>query len=214
MINNKRQILVVDDEPDIVLYLKQLLEDEGFSVLTTTAAKDALQIIKNESIDILITDIRMPEMDGIELINIISDIGMKIQTIVLTGHGDIDTAIEAMKKGALNYLRKPVNFEELLITIRHGITIIELHENLGAKNNKLIESNKKLKEALSEIKQLNSFLPICASCKKIRDDKGYWNRIESYIESHTNSVFSHSMCPECNEKFYGGEDWYQELKKE
>ena len=118
-----------------------------------------------------------------------------------------------MKKGTLNYLRKPVNYEELLITIKHGVAISELRKNLKLKTENLIESNIKLKKALSEIKQLKSFLPICSSCKKIRDDKGYWNKIEAYIQSHTDTVFSHGLCPDCGEKLYGKEDWYQELKK-
>jgi DNA-binding NtrC family response regulator len=205
---NIRQILVVDDEPDIVLYLKQLLEDDGFPTLTAFSGKDALKTVKNESVDILITDIRMPEMDGIELINKILNMEKKIQIIILTGHSDIDTAIEAMKKGALNYLRKPVNFEELLITIRKGLAITELQENLEIKTDKLIESNKEVKKALSEVKQLSSFLPICASCKKIRDDKGYWNQIEAYISTHTNALFSHGICPECSEKLYGDVVWF------
>jgi len=59
-----------------------------------------------------------------------------------------------------------------------------------------------LKEALSKVKQLSGFLPICASCKKIRDDKGYWNQIESYIRDHSEAEFSHGICPECCEKLY------------
>ncbi len=208
----KRQLLVVDDEEDIVHYLKQLLEDEGYPTFTARSGQEALKIVKRESIAILITDIRMPKMDGIKLINKISSTQKKMQTIVLTGHGDIDTAIEAMKTGTLNYLRKPINFEELLITIEKGLGIIELHEKLKNKTAKLTESNKKLKKALSEIKQLGSLLPICASCKKIRDDKGYWNQIEVYIQTHTNTLFSHGLCPDCGEKLYGEEDWFHKIE--
>ncbi len=119
-----------------------------------------------------------------------------------------------MKKGAINYLRKPVNFDELLITLQRGLETIELRENLKKETRHLAESNKKLTRALSEIKQLKSFLPICSSCKKIRDDEGYWNRIETYIEEHTDSVFSHSICPQCTQKLYGNEAWYQKTLKD
>ena len=64
------------------------------------------------------------------------------------------------------------------------------------------ERTSELKEALSQVKLLSGFLPICASCKKIRDDKGYWNQIESYIQQHSEAEFSHSICPECIEKLY------------
>jgi len=70
-----------------------------------------------------------------------------------------------------------------------------------------------LETALAEIKTLEGIVPICSGCKKIRDDKGYWNLLEAYIERHSDATFSHSMCPDCTEKFYGEEDWYQKKKK-
>ena len=66
------------------------------------------------------------------------------------------------------------------------------------KDNLIVE----LKQALSEVKTLSGMLPICSSCKKIRDDKGYWNRIESYIKSHSQVQFSHGICPDCAKKIY------------
>jgi len=66
----------------------------------------------------------------------------------------------------------------------------------------LIEKNRELEEALGKVKQLSGLLPICASCKKIRDDKGYWNQIESYIKEHSEAEFSHGICPECLKKLY------------
>jgi len=67
----------------------------------------------------------------------------------------------------------------------------------------------KLKTALEDIKSLSGLLPICANCKKIRDDKGYWNQLEKFIETHSDVQFSHGLCPECETKLYGHEDWYQ-----
>ncbi len=67
----------------------------------------------------------------------------------------------------------------------------------------------KLQKALDNIKTLKGLLPICAKCKKIRDDKGYWNQIEWYIEHHSDALFSHSLCPECMDKLYGDQDWYK-----
>ena len=66
-----------------------------------------------------------------------------------------------------------------------------------------------LQEAISKIKILSGMLPICSSCKKIRDDKGYWNQIEEYIMERSEAEFSHSICPECMKKVYGDEDWYK-----
>ena len=75
---------------------------------------------------------------------------------------------------------------------------------------RLRERTAKLEKALSEIKQLSGLLPICASCKEIRDDKGYWNQIESYIRDHSEAEFSHSVCPECAKQMYGDQDWFDE----
>jgi transcriptional regulator with PAS, ATPase and Fis domain len=71
-----------------------------------------------------------------------------------------------------------------------------------------------LQNALDEVNVLSGFLPICASCKKIRDDKGYWTQVEAYIEAHSTAQFSHAMCEECCEKLYGGQDWYEKAKKD
>lgn len=65
------------------------------------------------------------------------------------------------------------------------------------------------KQILEETKILRGLIPICASCKKIRDDKGYWNRIESYIEKHSDAHFSHGICRECQDRLYGDQDWYK-----
>ncbi|MCG8688579.1 MAG: PAS domain-containing protein [Desulfobacterales bacterium] len=68
-----------------------------------------------------------------------------------------------------------------------------------------------LESALTQIKTLSGMLPICSSCKKIRDDKGYWRQIETYIESHSQALFSHSICPDCSKKMYGDQPWFDEL---
>ena len=72
----------------------------------------------------------------------------------------------------------------------------------------LKQEHDKLLAAMEEIKTLSGLLPICSSCKKIRDDKGYWNNLESYIEKHSQASFSHGICPECSEKLYGDKKWY------
>lgn len=70
-----------------------------------------------------------------------------------------------------------------------------------------------LKKALDEIKSLKGIVPICSHCKKIRDDKGFWNQLELYIEKHSDASFSHGMCPGCMDEVYGKEDWYINSKK-
>lgn len=76
----------------------------------------------------------------------------------------------------------------------------------------LFRNNARLKQSLEEINTISGLIPICASCKKIRDDKGYWNLLEAYIEKHSDASFSHGICPECSDRTYGGQDWYVAMK--
>ncbi|MBI9101238.1 MAG: transporter substrate-binding domain-containing protein [Spirochaetales bacterium] len=85
------------------------------------------------------------------------------------------------------------------------------------RNRKKVEAEREavileLKQALDSIKTLEGLLPICASCKKIRDDKGYWSQLENYFEEHSEVLFSHSLCPECFKDLYGKQKWYKEIK--
>jgi PAS domain S-box-containing protein len=95
---------------------------------------------------------------------------------------------------------KPIGFRG----IAHDITERKLVEN---EREKLI---KQLQGALAEVKRLSGLLPICSHCKKIRDDKGYWNRLESYLQEHSDAEFSHSVCPECAKKYYPDYNLYEE----
>lgn len=79
---------------------------------------------------------------------------------------------------------------------------------------RMLEEKKKLEKAIEEIKKLSGLLPICSSCKKIRDDKGYWKQIESYISEHSEAEFSHGICPDCLEKLYGEKNWYKKMKNQ
>lgn len=81
-------------------------------------------------------------------------------------------------------------------------------------NTKLEKKVLELSDALDKIKILSGLVPICAECKKIRDDQGFWNNLESYIEKHSDVLFSHGICPKCSSKLYGDKDWYKKLKKD
>ena len=90
-------------------------------------------------------------------------------------------------------------FGELAAIALQNSHILDKRDVAEKKNEKLIQE---LKKALTNVKQLSGLLPICSSCKKIRDDKGYWNQIEAYIQEHSEAEFSHSICQECAEKLY------------
>jgi hypothetical protein len=100
------------------------------------------------------------------------------------------------------------HFTRLIAYFVALLLIFKIYKNIEKEKGKILIE---LQEALKNIKVLKGFLPICASCKKIRDDKGYWNQIESYIKEHSEAEFSHGICPECAEKLYP--DMYQDKKK-
>ena len=128
------------------------------------------------------------------------------QNVAHESQGLVDQAGES---GVAAYLVKPPKAAE----IERAVTIaIARHKDLMElrRLNREIESkNIELENALDEIKILRGILPICASCKKIRDDAGYWNQIEAYIEKYTEAQFSHGICEECAEKLYGNEEWFK-----
>ncbi|MBI9091561.1 MAG: hypothetical protein JEZ12_20315 [Desulfobacterium sp.] len=79
---------------------------------------------------------------------------------------------------------------------------------------RVVSRNHELEKAVAEIRQLKGIIPICSGCKKIRDDKGFWQQVEQYVETHSHARFSHSMCPDCLESYYGHEDWFQDMVNE
>ena len=113
----KASLLLVDDEPEILDLLGRQLTNRQFKTFTASSGDEALTILNDNSIDILVTDVRMPGMDGIELLGKAKDINPDIEAIVITGHGDLDTALSAMRFGAYNFLPKPVGISELSITL-------------------------------------------------------------------------------------------------
>lgn len=151
----KGKILMADDEPDIVEFVKWQLETLFYTVHTASNGAEALNILRNtDDIEVLIADIRMPGMDGIELIREAVALRPDVQCIVMTGHGGIETAIEAMKLGAINYLRKPVGVEELDISIQKGLEKLRLIQAVREKQARLEQANRELEAANKELTKL------------------------------------------------------------
>ncbi|HEY7751815.1 MAG TPA: response regulator, partial [Ignavibacteriaceae bacterium] len=114
--NNK--ILVVDDEDLIRESLSFILKKEGYEVDEAANGKLAFDKLKQDSFDLVITDIEMPEMKGTQLLEEIKNLNVRISTIVITAFGSLDTAISALRSGASDYLLKPVEFDELLFKVK------------------------------------------------------------------------------------------------
>src|SRR5437867_4892631 len=108
-INSPYQILVVDDEPLIRESLYEILRIEGFHAFMAPSGEEALKCVKNQKIDIILTDLKLPKMNGLELLTEAKRLQPEIEVILITGFGSIETAVTAMKKGAYDYITKPIN---------------------------------------------------------------------------------------------------------
>ncbi|NIM90829.1 MAG: response regulator [Candidatus Aminicenantes bacterium] len=133
----KDRILVIDDEAGIRSSLKGILEDEGFEVKTAEKGEDGLDMIKSHNFDLILLDIWLPKMNGIELLKEIKKHEENIQIIMITGHGTIETAVQATKLGAYDFLEKPLTYEKVILTAKNAL-----------KQKKLEEENIRLREKI------------------------------------------------------------------
>jgi two-component system NtrC family response regulator len=132
-------ILIVDDEKNYLVVLEALLSPEGYEIMTSDKAQEALRLIQESDIDLLLTDMKMPGMTGMELLEEVKKIKPEVPVIMMTAYGTIEMAVEAMKKHAYDYITKPFQNEELKLTIRKAL-----------ENYRLVKENRRLSEALSE----------------------------------------------------------------
>lgn len=200
-------IVVVDDIKDNVHFLMDTLKAEGYLVRPALSGAAALTIIENETPDLILLDIMMPIMDGYEVCRKIRDRRetRNVPILFLSALDDVADKVKGFQAGGIDYITKPFLAEEVLARIRAHLSIKRLQAELMEQNNHLKQLNEKLERALKEIKVLEEILPICTTCRKIRDDKGNWAPLETYIQTHTDTYFSHGVCPECAKKMYP--DW-------
>ena len=134
-------ILLVDDEPSILRTLSGLLSDEGFEVKTASNGYEALKFIDAESPDLVLLDIWMPGIDGIETLKEIKKDNPFIQVVIITGHGTIETAIKATKLGAFDFIEKPLSIEKVIVAINNALNFRRLEEENRYLRKKTIEKH-------------------------------------------------------------------------
>ncbi|HAS82139.1 MAG TPA: response regulator [Verrucomicrobia bacterium] len=192
------RILIADDDQTMRLMLSGILAKMGYSVAEACDGREALDLLTvEEAPRLAILDWKMPLLDGVGVVRRLRAMPEHQSTyiIMLTSKSSSDDVVEALDAGANNYLVKPFNAAELKAHIEVGRRMIAAETALAAKN-------AELQEALDHIRTLRGIIPICAVCKKIRDDKGYWNQVEEYVSKHTEAEFSHGICPGCAHSFY------------
>ncbi len=156
-------ILIVDDEPNYLVILSELLRDEGYEVLTAERGGTALKIMKEADLDLIITDMRMPGMNGIELLTAVKAYNKDLPVIMMTAFGEVEKAVEAIRAGAYNYLVKPFENEAFLVNTRKAIELsalvrenrrlqAELKTRYGFAN--IVGKNKKMAQIYSLIEKV------------------------------------------------------------
>ena len=196
--DKKSCILIVDDERQNIKVLAELLRNH-YKLMAAKNGEQALKATQGNILpDLILLDIMMPGIDGYEVCKRLkADERTKhIPVIFVTAITETQDAARGFQAGAVDFIQKPLN--PVMAKARVDLHI-KLHKTMA-----------ELKEALSQVKNLSGLLPICMHCKKIRDDTGYWNQIEAYIDNHSEAQFSHSICNECAEKHYPDIDIYDE----
>lgn len=171
-------ILVVDDDAGVRLLLQTTLRRMGHAVAVTKDGVEALALFSRCHVPLIVSDRMMPGMDGLELCKRVRKANRSQYTyiILLTAVDGKSGFLEGMKAGADDFMNKP--FDEDVLAAR--ITVAE-----------------RILKLQSQVKQLAGLLPICALCKKVRDDQNYWHQVETFIAQHTDATFTHSYCPDC-----------------
>ena len=149
-------LLIADDEKNIRSGLELAFEDEGYTVVTAADGKEAWEKLQKNAIDLVITDLRMPEMDGYELLKRISAAYPTLPVIVLTGHGTIETAVETMRDGAVDFFTKPVDIDKLSLVVKKTISA-----------SSLAEQNRKLSEEIEKLRKQQGYGKIIGKSGKI-----------------------------------------------
>ncbi|MBU5313496.1 sigma-54 dependent transcriptional regulator [Tissierella carlieri] len=140
----KNKILIADDEPNMIWALKRALNKEGYEVMSVENGEEAIEIFKKQEPDLVILDLKMPKIDGMDALRMIKEISPKMPVIMITAHGSTKVAVEAMKVGALDYISKPFDIEELRMIIRKALEYKNLNDEVKYLRGKLKEESSKI----------------------------------------------------------------------
>jgi len=178
----EKRILVVDDEKIILATLSWSLGNQGYEVDTAGSGEEGLVKLQQGSYNLLISDLLMDGISGIELLKSAKAINPDMAVCLITGYADLASAIDALRLGADDYLVKPCDMEELSLRVQRAL---------------------KKEELRKKVRYFENILPVCAVCKKIRDDagkepgEGDWVSLEQYLRRKTGVEIRHAYCVKC-----------------
>lgn len=201
----KQNILMVDDRPENLLALENLLESPDLNIFKALSGNEALSLVLEHDFALVLLDVQMPEIDGFEIARLMrgNSKTKNIPIIFITAISkDEEYVFKGYGSGAVDYLYKPIIPEILKSKVKVFCELYRQNAIIKQQLKENEEKNEILKKQLDEIKTLRGLLPICASCKKIRNDEGLWEAVEMYIHRHSEADFTHSICPACLERLY------------
>ena len=206
------KILIVDDIPDNLVVLKGILRTGGYTdIVQSNSAEEVFKILGfpelslDHQIDLILMDLMMPDINGIDACRKIKEKTMlqDIPIIMVTARTDMESLEIALSAGAMDYIEKPIRKIELLARVGSALRLKSAMDLQKMKELELTLKNQDLQKASQEIKVLRGFLSICSVCKKIRNDQGLWQQMESYFHQHSDVQFSHGICEVCMKQKYG-----------
>jgi len=193
------RILIAEDDVTSRMMLIAMLKKFGHDVVSNANGREARETLqKNDAPRLAILDWMMPEMDGVDVVRRVrAEIkDRQPYVIMLTAKGEKEDIVAGLEAGADDYLTKPFHPAELRVRVEVGRRLVEAQDMM------LAVQVMELRRAMEDIKTLQRILPICMHCKKIRNDAGYREQVEGYLSHHSEALFSHSVCPECMQKYY------------
>ena len=191
------RVLVAEDNPVARVALEKQLGSWGYAVVGVADGEAAWQVLSGpEPPRLAIIDWGMPGADGLEVCRRVREAitDSPPYLILLTGRSGLDDVVAGLEGGADEYLTKPLEPAELRARVHAAHRVIELQARLA-------ERVRELEAARVREHRLQGLLPICAWCKKIRNDRNYWQRVEEYLGEHADVHFSHGICPDCARSF-------------
>ena len=178
------RILVVDDQETNVRLLERMLSGAGYArIASTMDPHEVCELHRKNRYDLILLDLQMPGMDGFQVMEGLKKIENDdyLPVVVITaqpGH-----KLRALQAGAKDFISKPIDLAEVLTRVYNMLEVRLLHMNL--------------RRALDEVTTLRGLIPICAWCKKVRDDHGSWQQLEEFLSERTQATFTHGMCADC-----------------
>jgi DNA-binding response OmpR family regulator len=188
------RILIADDDAVVRQLVADVLAGAGHDIVSTADGEDAWNVLVREDAPRLaVIDWMMPRLDGPDLCRRIRarEGPRTTYVILLTGLQKPSEIVAGLRAGADDYIIKPFHHEELIARVAVGERVVSLQ-------NTLAERILELEQAVAQVQTLQSLIPICSYCKRVRNEREYWEKVESYISARSDAQFTHDVCPDCS----------------